>query len=65
MVEVKCNWVPGTVDTLRLRAGNRHCHLTVGELRRLFGLPALNAMYLNGSYRAQVDASTLTSLALL
>ncbi|GMA17162.1 hypothetical protein E5F05_03415 (plasmid) [Deinococcus metallilatus] len=55
MSEVKCSWVPGTLDTLHVVIGERTARLKVVQLRQLFGIQALNAIYLQGYYQTVAD----------
>ncbi|GGK34617.1 hypothetical protein GCM10008955_30760 [Deinococcus malanensis] len=64
MIEVNCTWIPGTLDMLHLRAGDRLGRLSIGELRRRFGLRAINALYLSGRFQTMADPSDLAGLAL-
>lgn len=64
MIEVKCTWIPGTLDMLHLRAGNRHGRLSVHELRRRFGMGAVNSVYLSGRFQTLAEPGALTGLAL-
>lgn len=48
MQELSATWVPGTFDVVRLTVGTRRIEVTSTRLSRIFGVHALNDLYLKG-----------------
>ncbi|MFD2608479.1 hypothetical protein ACFSR9_03370 [Deinococcus taklimakanensis] len=48
MQEISLTWVPGTLDTVRARLGQRTVEISSTRLARIFGPQALNDLYLKG-----------------
>lgn len=63
MQEVSLTWVPGTLDTVRARLGNRTLDISSARLARIFGPEALNDLYLKGRAVMKATAQQLSLLA--
>ncbi len=45
---IRCEWVPGTMDQVRLRLSDNVVQLTLEQLQQIAGIDAVHELYLKG-----------------
>ncbi len=48
MVAIQCEWVPGTMDQVKVRLPRGEKRVSVNQLQQVAGVDAVNELYLRG-----------------
>lgn len=56
VVAIQCEWVPGTMDQVKVRLSKGEKRVSVDQLRQVAGVDAVNELYLRGLISLPVTA---------
>jgi len=48
MIDIQCEWVPGTMDQVKVRLPRGEQRVSLEQLRQVAGVDAVNELYLRG-----------------
>lgn len=53
---IQCEWVPGTMDQVRVRLPDHDVQVTLKQLQQIAGLDAVHELYLKGLIYLPLDS---------